>query len=546
MKKQSILIIVIAVLAIAAFAEVIFIVSRNADIVASNGNNTETTETDKVVTEITTTAPREPEDDFSYTAPPGYETHIYLNPDYNTDQPTDFSDSGKVIKIYSNDDLYEIETFQYYPGLPNDTEIQQERINQDDYNDYLIELLKNNETAEADEKIDLFLLEPEYAAEFLNSDYVIPLSELGITEAELSDQFEYAKDIASDDNGIQKGFMYKLYPEVFVYRRSIATAVLGTDDPAKIAEYVKDLETFEKTAETMKNSGYYMLGSYEDIYKTFLGNGRMENVYEDGKLIVPTSWKEWADKTKSYIEKGYIVPNFRFTEGWNEAMNNETVFGHIGNSEYLESLLTYYPDDWALCPAPVPTYSSGVIVCVAKGTDNPEIAAEIVRSLVLDEDALKSIALDDKVLTNNYNAMGDFLDEEGAAEFLIGIDTMAVYSSTAHNIKNAKSNYSINSNIFDFYAYYVSSYLTGNATYDEALQGYFENVPENYPEVPKTIAQIEAEQDLERHAITSFYNAEKGATREELDEAKRILLSRLESLGFEGSKCYIDYTTGEI
>jgi hypothetical protein len=551
MKKQTILVLIV-VLAIIAFAEVIFIVMRSGDTIASNGNNTETAETDKEVTEMTTTAPREPEDDFSYTAPPGYQIDYYPNPDYNPDEPTDFSDSGDVIKIYSNDDIYEIDTFEYYPGLYYSSEFQYEyeSLSEDDYADYLRELLEKNENAAPDEKIDLFLLKPEYAADFINSEYVIPLSELGITEAELSDQFEYAADLTSDDNGVQKGFMYKLYPEVFVYRRSVATAVLGTDDPVKVAEYVKDFETLEKTAQKVINSGYFMLGTYEEDINIFLGNDRMQNVYENGELIVPPSWKEWADHAKSYVDKGYAVPEYYLGDGWYERLESGNVFGYIGNSYYAEEYLadSFYDnyDDWAICPAPAAAYSEGVILCVAKGTDNPDFAAEIMRYMITDKEELRSTALGDNLLSNSVSVMNEIYEENGAADFLGGNETLKIYIDTANKIKNAKSDYSINSKIFDFYTYSLSDYLTGEKTYEQCLEGFLEKAAEFYPEEAKTIAQIEEEEDRSSHAITALYNAEAGATREELAEAKRIILARLETLGFEESECYVDYTTGEF
>jgi hypothetical protein len=549
MKKQSVLITIIIVLAITAFAEVFFIVSRNSETVVTSGDETTGLFNDGIICELPTAPEREtpnyathePENDFIYTEP---------QTEYDNYAEKYFSDSGKVIKIYSNDNLYEIDTFKYYPDLPYDTEIQHERINQDDYTDYLRELLENNERAEADEKIDLFLLEPEYAAEFLNSDFVLPLSELGITDKELSDQFDYAKDLATDDNGVQKGFMYKLYPEVFIYRKSIAKEVLGTDDPSKIAEYVKDLETFEKTAETMKNSGYYMLGSYQDIYKTFIGNGRIQNVYENGNLVIPEAFIEWAEKTKSYTGNGCIVPDFRITELWSIALENGKVFGHIGNSDYVETWFNQsYDIDygvWTICPAPVPTYSSGVILCVAKGTDNPEIAAEIMRNIVTDKDELRYIALRESVLTNSVSEMTELYDENGASDFLGGNETLKTYIETAKNIKGAKSNYSINSLIFNFYTYYLNGYLTGEKTYEQALEGFAEKATEYYPEQPKTIAEIEKEQELERNAITAYFTAEEGVTREELKAAGDILLNRLKVKGFTDSECGIDYSSGKI
>jgi hypothetical protein len=479
MKKQNILIIVIIVLAIAAFTEVIFIVTRSTDTVVLNDSETDWAEPDKEVTETTTTAPREPELDEEY--PQTTWIIEYNFPEYSTY-------SGNVIKISCTDDFYEYDSFNNYSRLPNDIKIEFSDVDDEDYADYLMELLEKNETAEADEKIDLFLLKPEYAAEFLNSDYVIPLSELGITNAELSDQFDFAKDLASDDNGVQKGFMYKLYPEVFIYNRDVAKEVLGTDEPAKVAEYVKDLETFDKTAETMKKSGYYMLGSYEDTYKTFLGNGRTDYVYENGELIVPDTWKEWAESVKPYATNGYIVPAFRKTEIYNDMKDEGKVFGYIGNSDYAEFWLRFFSDeddDWAICPAPTAAYSEGVILCAANGTDNVDYAADIMRYMINDKENLKYIAREDKVLTNSVSSMNELYDENGAVDFLGGNETLKTYIDTANNIKGAKSEFSNNSYIFDYYAYYVGGYLTGDKTYDESLVSYFEHASYVFEDIAK-------------------------------------------------------------
>jgi hypothetical protein len=552
MKKYTLQIIIIIVLSVMALSEVIYIAARNGDSIVSDGSDVDYVE-EKVREHKESRAerdatnpvniPREPEDDITVTEP---------DSEYDVSVSENFGESGEVVNLYVMSSTAETYNYNVYVSnnpLPNGVSFEYVYLDDDNYVTYLKEHLQNNETADADEKVDLFLLKPEFAADVLGSEYVMSLSELGITETELSDQFDFAKYLMSDVNGVQKGFMYKLYPEVFIYRKSIAKSVLGTDDPEKIAEYIKDTETFEETAEKMKKSGYFMLGSYEEEIQSFLGNDKVPSIYENGEVVVPPSWKQWAEHAKSYIDKGYTIPDTSRSEAWSDGIRNGTAFGYIGNSYYAEIILRLKIDDdtdWSICPLPNATFSSGYILCAAKGTDNPEIAADIMRDFINDKENLKLISLEDNALTNSVSAMNELADENGAAGFMGGNETLRIYIETAEKITNAHTTSSHYNDIFESYVRRIKSYLAGEKTYVEALERFVENAANNYPEVQKTIAEIEADKEREKHAITAYYIAEEGATREEIETARDIMLDRLEIKGFYDSECGIDYSSGKI
>ena len=56
------------------------------------------------------------------------------------------------------------------------------------------------DSAAADDKIDLFLLEADYALKYVDTDYTMPVADLGITDEDLKDQYQYTKDIVTDSN----------------------------------------------------------------------------------------------------------------------------------------------------------------------------------------------------------------------------------------------------------------------------------------------------------------------------------------------------------
>lgn len=59
--------------------------------------------------------------------------------------------------------------------------------------------------ASADDKIDIFLVEADYALKYVDTDYTMALKDLGISDDDVKDQYQYTKDIVTDSDGVLKG-----------------------------------------------------------------------------------------------------------------------------------------------------------------------------------------------------------------------------------------------------------------------------------------------------------------------------------------------------
>ena len=172
-------------------------------------------------------------------------------------------EEGKVVNIYCwNDEFKQIyEVYAKDLEEKHGVEVNFVIISSDNnaYQINLDEALEEQDEAIDDDKVDMFLIEADYAGKYIKSDYVLDVvSDVGLTEDDLKDQYNYTKEIVSD-NGVQKATTWQATPGLFAYRRSIAKQVLGTDDPKQVQEKLSSWEGFDQVAQQMHDNGYYMM-----------------------------------------------------------------------------------------------------------------------------------------------------------------------------------------------------------------------------------------------------------------------------------------------
>ena len=228
---------------------------------------------------------------------------------------------GKVLNIWCWNDEFQSRFNAYYPEVKeiaedkstttlNDGTIVKWTINPNEGNNYqnkLDEALRAQESAAADDKIDIFLIEADYALKYVDSPYTLDVkADIGLTDEDLAGQYKYTQEIATSADGKLKAVTWQATPGLFAYRRSIAKDVLGTDDPDAVQEALADWDKFNAVAEQAAAKGYYMLSGYDDAYRTFSNNVSAPWVADDGEtVVVDANLMKWVDQTKLYTDKGY-------------------------------------------------------------------------------------------------------------------------------------------------------------------------------------------------------------------------------------------------
>ena len=118
-------------------------------------------------------------------------------------------DTGKVLNIYGWNEEFKSRLTDHYAGY-TEVDATHGKIGDVDvvwnitpstdnaYQNNLDEALLAQESAAADDKVDLFLVEADYALKYVDTDYAMALKDLGITDADLADQYKYTQDIVKD------------------------------------------------------------------------------------------------------------------------------------------------------------------------------------------------------------------------------------------------------------------------------------------------------------------------------------------------------------
>ena len=408
---------------------------------------------------------------------------------------------GSVLNIYVWNEEFKTRVADYYPGYEavdessgkiGDVTVKWHMTaNQNNaYQNSLDEALMKQNDAAADDKIDIFLVEADYALKYVDTDYTMSIKDLGITDAEIANQYKYTQDIVTDSKGVLKGLSWQGCPGVLIYNRDIAKDVLGTDDPAEVQKSVSDWTTFEKTAEAMKQKGYIMVSGFDDAFRVFSNNVSSPWVV-DGKLVIDDSIMNWIEQTKTFTEKGYNNQSTLWDDTWNKGFYpGGNVFCYFGPAWFVDfSMGADNPDSiaanggWAATEGPQGFFWGGTWICAATGTDNPTLVADIMRKLTTDKEIMTKIVKEKNDFVNNKPAMEEMAkDTSYSSKVLGGQNPLAMFCAGADKIDLSNLS-AYDQGCTEGIQAAMKDYFNGNATLDEALANFKKNIVVKYPDI---------------------------------------------------------------
>ena len=428
------------------------------------------------------------------------------------------AEEGKVLNIWCWNDEFQSRFNDYYPGvkevaadkstttLDNGITVKW-TINPTTDNNYqnkLDEALLKQDSAAADDKIDIFLVEADYALKYVDSDYTLDVkNDVGLTDDDLKDQYQYTKDIVSVD-GVQKGTSWQATPGLFAYRRSIAKDVLGTDDPAEVQSALSDWDKFNTVAEEAAAKGYKMLSGYDDSFRVFSNN--VSEPWVDGTTVkVDPNIMAWVEQTKDYTDKGYNNKSTLWSDQWaSDQGPSGNVFGFfystwginftlLGNSLETptaeggkEEVGNGIYGDYAVCEGPQPYYWGGTWICGAAGSDNLETIKDVMLKLTCDEAIMKQITMDTQDYTNNEKAMNEIASSDYKSDFLGGQNHIALFAEAATKIDMSNAG-PYDQGLNESFQNAFKDYFTGNVEEDAAKANFETAIKEKYPELTDVV-----------------------------------------------------------
>lgn len=415
--------------------------------------------------------------------------------------------AGKIINVYCWNDEFQKWYTTYYEEagkLPEGYTVNF-IITPNENNAYqnaLDEALLNQENVADDDKIDIFLVEADYALKYVDSDYSLDvIKDVGLTEEDMAQQYQYTKDIVTNQDGVIKGTTWQATPGLFAYRRTIAKDVLGTDNPDEVQAALSDWTKFDEVASQASEKGYKMLSGYDDAYRTFSNNVAAPWVDSENKIVIDDNLMKWVDQTKTYTDKNYNNKTSLWAPEWAADQGPEgKVFGFfystwginftlLGNSLEVsvddggaEEVGNGCYGDWAVCEGPQNYYWGGTWICAAAGSDNLDVIKDIMYTMTCDGETMKKITEETQDYTNNQTAMDELANSDFASEFLGGQNHIKLFATTAPKIDMSNIS-SYDQGLNESFQAAFKDYFDGTVDKDTALANFYTSALEKYPEL---------------------------------------------------------------
>ena len=231
----------------------------------------------------------------------------------------------------------------------------------------------------------------EYAAEYSK---LIDNTEDKLKAAEIA---KYAVDIGTNSDGNLVALGYQSTGGAFIYRRSIAKDVFGSDDSATVEKAIgagtQSWDKFWEAAEALKEKGYGIVSGGSDIWNV-AEKAATKPWVVDGKLYIDPSREQFLDLYKTLVDNDYSNLTDQWTPEWNNDMADKgpkKIFGFFGPAWLINFVIsencgeTY--GDWAVCTPNVGFWWGGTWLMANKsviGSDNQSDIAHFVEYVTLD------------------------------------------------------------------------------------------------------------------------------------------------------------------
>ncbi len=285
---------------------------------------------------------------------------------------------------------------ELHPEIADKVELNTTMINND--GDAYVNAI---DLALADGTVDIYGAEAAYVFKYAQGDaseYAASYEELGIdvekaiADAEIAPYTVEIGTRPADGKVVALG--YQATGGAFIYRRSIAQDVWGTDDPAAIAEKIGagsgNWDAFFAAAEEVKAKGYKMVSGKGDVWNV-LEKAAETGWVVDGKLNIDPVRESYLDIAKQLKDNDYMNDTSAWGEAWFADMTKSgNVLGFYGPAWLVNYTLgpnsgegdNSSAGDWAVCAPNVGFFWGGTWLLAGKGAIADPVKAEIVKGFI--------------------------------------------------------------------------------------------------------------------------------------------------------------------
>ena len=353
---------------------------------------------------------------------------------------------------------------------------------------------------------DMYAAEAAFILKYSQGDmqqYAMPYKDLGIdidAAIKAAEIAPYTVDIGSNTSGQVDALGYQTTGGCYIYRRSIAKKVFGTDDPKTINDIIGggsgNWTKFNAAAAKLAAAGCAIVSGDGDIWHAY-ENSSDKGWIVNGKLYIDPKREAFIDASKELTDKGWSNQTQDWTDAWFADMKDtgaKPVFGFFGPAWLINYTLapncggekvgegTY--GDWAVCNSPIGFFWGGTWVLANKNMPAAKKAAvkTLIEWITLDysNDGLlykwANGTLNGPNGTKDTVSSGVVMAKSNGELAFLGGQNMFDYFVPANKYANGKNLTQYDETINSLWREQVRAYANGQKSRDAAIKDFKQNV----------------------------------------------------------------------
>ena len=265
------------------------------------------------------------------------------------------------------------------------------------YQPALNEALKNGE-------VDIYAAEAAFILKYSKGDmseFAAPYKDFGIKIDKAikdADIASYTVDIGSNEKGQVVGLGYQATGGCFIYNRTVAKKVFGSDDPKTVQAAIgggsQSWDKFWDAAKKCAAAGCAIVSGDGDIWHA-IENSSDKGWIVDDQLYIDPKREAFLDVSKNLTDNGWSNKTQDWTDAWYADMaeiGEKPVLGFFGPAWLINYVMagnskdTY--GDWAVCNSPIGFFWGGTWILgtktAAKDKNKKAICKGIIEWITLD------------------------------------------------------------------------------------------------------------------------------------------------------------------
>ena len=266
---------------------------------------------------------------------------------------------------------------------------------------------------------DIVALESAFMREFVENGSLMDLSHLKPL-SDATGHYQFTVDAATCPEGAVRAYAYQAAVGGMFYRRSIASEVWGTDDPAFVQSKVRDMDAYLQAAREISahSPNLYMVGSVNELFSPFCFQ-RTQPWVSNSRLVIDPKVESFFDYVKIFFDENLTAQAGQWSMEWFNSISGsftdwttgeETrIFSYFMPTWGLQYVITpnAYEShgDWGLVQGPLPYFWGGTWLGVSEGAQNSNNAVNFIKFAAMNEETLTNWATG--VYTNEYLRLVD-------------------------------------------------------------------------------------------------------------------------------------------